>query len=786
MPASMNPNEKAPARLSLPAEVLLWLFLFAAMFRFPSYPVLELDPSWRMALGWFFLQDFQWGRDIVFTYGPLGFLMGNTFWGQQFWWLVGWQAFQCAAFSTLFVGFARRLGGVSRFFYFAFLLLLGVIYVDSLQMIVIAHLAWGLVESVDERRAKGVAWRSVLLAVLATIKFTNLLFAAFAVAVAAGVAIARRRRMEALQPVLWFSTAYCVIWVLCGQDFTGIPAYLFNSLEVSIGYEAMSLPTPDAPFETGLIVAGLLLVYALVYLLSHRDRLRAVASLLVFSAFLFLNWKHGFVRSDGHMIGFFICALVPVAGFPAIMADPESRRWLQRALLVPAGLLCVVGIEQALNGVVRGIAANLQGGIWDRVYNVGHWQSYRASFDDRLRYQRETADMPRTRAVVGDETLDVLGFEQAVALFNKFNYLPRPAFQSYSAYTPRLAAMNLEFYASERAPAYALLRLQTLDDRPLAMDDAPLLNYFLHAYEYVHTEKSWQLWHRRKDAPPAELVAPRRVGTESITFGQPFNLGTRMAEPLWVTIDLRPSAFGSLRSILYKLPIVDLVITDDAGKEETYRMPLRLGRTGFTINPHITNIVDLMHFAGGTPARRVGSFRLEVDEGDRKFFRAKARLGLFALTPSIAGARFFAAQERERYWMFYAVPSAASLYAPISEIVIDGRPALVFHAPSEVEFDLPAGAVRVTGSFGFAPGAYGPGAFTDGAEFSVVWSDGTREIVLFTRYLDPKKNPDDRGLKDFVASLSRTVGGRILLRVNEGPGGDTRWDWTAWTEIRIE
>jgi len=33
-----------------------------------------LEAGWSDALAWAFLHDQQWGRDIVYTYGPLGFL----------------------------------------------------------------------------------------------------------------------------------------------------------------------------------------------------------------------------------------------------------------------------------------------------------------------------------------------------------------------------------------------------------------------------------------------------------------------------------------------------------------------------------------------------------------------------------------------------------------------------------------------------------------------------------------------------------------------------------------
>ncbi len=42
-------------------------------------PAPDLDSSWALALGYAFNHGWQFGKDIVFTYGPYGFLYGKLF-----------------------------------------------------------------------------------------------------------------------------------------------------------------------------------------------------------------------------------------------------------------------------------------------------------------------------------------------------------------------------------------------------------------------------------------------------------------------------------------------------------------------------------------------------------------------------------------------------------------------------------------------------------------------------------------------------------------------------------
>jgi hypothetical protein len=437
-------------------------------------------------------------------------------------------------------------------------------------------------------------------------------------------------------------------------------------------------------------------------------------------------------------------------------------------------------------GMIRYTSGQLQDRVWTNVDHLVHWHTYRQSFDDRLREQKQAADLPRVRAAVGNATIDVLGHEQAVALFNGLNYHPRPVFQSYSTYTPRLARLNQDFYVSARAPRFVLLKIQTIDGRLPAMDDSLLLNLFVHYYKYLLSEKGYQLWQRRDARPEPATLAPRRLRTVTTALNTPCPLEDLAGRPVWVTIGLAPSLPGRLRSFLYKPPFVKLIIEQTDGKRSEYNLPLLQGRTGFILSPVIEDAASYMHFAGANPAQWVRSITAAVAKEDLRYFSNRASIGLFALTASTAGAEFFQQATKDRFWMFKSYPVTFNAFATPSEIEIDGRKAIVMHAPSEMEFVLPPGARQISGSFGYPPGAYDNSGRTDGAEFRVVWTNGAQEVVVYSRRLNPRENPADRGLQTFHADFNNLSGGQLRLEVNPGPNNDTGWDWTAWTGIEIK
>ena len=101
-------------------------------------------------------------------------------------------------------------------------------------------------------------------------------------------------------------------------------------------------------------------------------------------------------------------------------------------------------------------------------------------------------------------------------------------------------------------------------------------------------------------------------------------------------------------------------------------------------------------------------------------------------------------------------------------------------------FEMPKNAHWVTGRFGMMPGTYTDGGRTDGAMFLAYWTDGKDRIELFRRYLDPVEKIGDRGLQDFRGDLSGLSGGRLILEIQNGPNNNPSWDWTAWSNIKVE
>lgn len=777
------------AATSLTSDRVLRALCFAGLaagaFMLPAMPSLGLDSAWQMALGRVFADDRAFGTEVVFTYGPLGWTFGNMYWGAQWGALVAWHAGLALVMAALLTWQAFRLPPLHRVGFLLFFLTLGVRHEDILQQAAIALAGWELIRrSAEPWRRSSVALLT-LLALLSLVKFTNLVLAVALVALASAAPLARRDWRTASLAPAWWTGLLLAGWLLCGQNPLNLPAYLRHSWEISSGYQdAMGWSCPSVQLYHGLATAALLGALLGLRALTDRDRRRGWALAAGAAAYLFLSWKHGFIRADGHQLVFYFAALAVVVSPLHLPGDALRWPWPRRLLLVATALLALRGAELATPGVAPATLSTLKARLQRQGSLLLEPRTLRAQYDWTLDALRAEVPLPLVRQVVGDRPLDVLGYEQDVLLLNRFNYAPRPVFQGYSAYTPRLARLNRDYFESERAPEFVLFKLQTVDDRLATMDDPLVLDLLPQRYRYLFTERGFSLW-QRKPPPAAPLAAPVPVRTLTVRLGEPVDLTGLLDRPVWVQIDYRLNLLGRLRRFFFKPPLLRLNVTDTTGATSSHRLPAPIAATGFPLSPLVRDISEFLRAANGEAGRRVASFTLEPLPQDRDCFQPEANVTL-AVTTTTPGTGWAALPLGAPDLPLTFVRGQAPFGAQLSQV--EGELEYYAHAPSTLVYRPAAGAATLRGRIGFYGGAHDPAnaGASDGAEFLVRWQTAAgRSEIIFRRLLRPRDEPADRGPQDFAVPLPAGTG-ELEFVIDPGPAGNSASDWTYWRHLRVE
>lgn len=782
----MSPAAAAPRWRLLPvAGVALLFFLLQIGTGMP--PAGEhLDISWLMVLGWAWLNDAEIGRDLVFTYGP--------------WAIVHpWTAFQEALFGTFLaamLGFAALASLVlaqtaSRLPAHGVAMLaltvvgLGaVLQGDGAWFLVLGLVPVLLAERVRTVPSSGAAlWLvppSLLCAWLALVKF-SFLPAVILLWLAGAVALASAARgRDALMWTLAIPLALLALWLAAGQPLTGLLDYLGNGWHVAANYGAtMGLGMGWAADASGfLLLCGIGLVLCGL-LWQQRGNLSGSVLTIACGGLVLLGWRAGYTRAEGH-IAFFAAAAVGAALYLGITLAP-ARRLPAAVTGLVAAALCGFMANTPVTPVqtLEAVAARLRLNLTDLLDPASARQRHRGFLAGHM----EARDLPRFRALLGDARVDVHGWQQGLALTARLNYTPRPAFQSYGAYTERLARRNeAHLLDPARAPDAVLLKLQPIDGRLASSEDALALAATLRAYQPIERESGFLLMQRyAAEIPP--LPMPSAPAWRPLALGEWIAVPRRAAGPTLAHLVVRPSLAGRLSGLLLREP--PLLLELDVGDHVlTRRLPRPALAGGFVVTPLLENVEAVVDLYAGLPGLRVKRIRLVGEDGPRPWaFAGDARIAFSGI--DLGDPTQPERQQAMRALLFpgFAQAPRRLLAQTRAFIEVGGRPALFLLTPARLELAAPAGPLRVRLESGVLVAAVEDPACAgaDGIEVRVL--DGRLGSELAAQVIDPFSAGVEAAAAQVALDWLQPAAGTVWIELH--PRGNAHCDWSWLRDLEI-
>jgi hypothetical protein len=598
--------------LSLP---LLWLDLL----QLPIAVVIpNLESSWWGAIIHFSARGLQYGSDVVFTHGPFGYLISPVYTGELFPARVAWELVSKAIFVVILGLTLIRLPILWRPLFLLFVLLF--VWAegasDAVYFLIISCLAVLLFKHGSSSSALNI-FAGALFAVFSLIKFTYFLLVIIVLGLTAACYCKLRRTSQAILVGLVFFASFLLCWWIAKQEYRHLLSYFTTSLDISFGYkEAMALPAANHAIVLAGVIAALLgLIQCVLILLDSRHPAVLFTALFI-AGETFLSWNRAFIRSDDHVLSFFCLHPVLLAAMWIVAQPRRAIRWTGYTINLLVFVICLFGFSQQRPGQLSNRLHDTMGRIKSSWGIATGLRAFSEQFDTILIATRNTYALPRVQAEVRDATIDVLGNEQAIALLNNLNYTPRPVFQGYTAYTPKLINLNTAFYSSTKAPAYVLFKNQTIDNRYPTLDDAGVLKQLLYNYKPLLEEKGYLLWKRIQPTEPVQSVA---AVTESLTFDLEHAIPAN--EIVWLELDIRQSLAGRALGLLYKPPAVAIRVTDTLGRQSNDRLVPSMASTGFIVSPSLRSSWQILRTASGTQSASGGSFSIQVADESHRFFQ---------------------------------------------------------------------------------------------------------------------------------------------------------------------
>jgi hypothetical protein len=792
---------------------------------FPRAPLgTDLDSSWAAVLEYAAQHHLQYGKEIVFTYGPLGFLTtSRTIPGPGITRTIV-DLGLCFITSAGICLLAWRMSILWRVLLLAALALVSANghFGTSELLINLGLFSWALLCLLEES-PRGALF-GVVLALLAAfavlVKFSCLVTAVMTIGAVICDLVLRKRPWIATATAGLFGSGVLILWTALGQDWGNLGAYLLNGWAVASGYDqamgTAKLISPAALLGCLTIltsVLGTISVRALnwAHSGSRMGRWRRWLLWLWLCGLLFLFWKHGLVLADGYHVRFFVFfAVVLILGLESVPAGNRVRTEWARGLTAVGCVCAALTIQQMF----------FPGYLLYLVQHTIRMPGQRLAlllnadkFWGKIRAQQETAQrnaqLPRLRALVGDATVDLFGHNQAFVLINHFNYRPRPVFQSYAAYTPRLIGINEDFYLSRRAPDFVLFRLDPFPSRLPALEDSAALRHLLINYHPVEAEGSYLLLEKTRPQPQPASLSLLREGT--VPLGKPVPVPDSEDLDCWLEIDVKPTLLGRARKFFYRSPDLKVKLWSDDPAEDgkEFLAPGGMLASGFLANPFLQGTPDVVDVYLGQATNRVTAYSIEVGAANKHFWQENLSYRLYKVENRLARCSP-AAVSRLKYPGFGLPP--AEVVSPGTDLVfaegmtrltcgrmqfypvdvvtksnvllqLENQAALVVRPGGFAKFTVPAGATRFSGGYGFIHSAsQGPGV-----EFAVeeALPDGSIKL-LHSRTLNPAGEPADKGLHRFEVALSGDRPHQIFLRTRSAVTANGSSDLTGWACIGYE
>jgi hypothetical protein len=465
------------------------------------------------------------------------------------------------------------------------------------------------------------------LALLANVKFSLFLLACLDVVAVFAWAVAARRWLTAVALPLGFALANVGVWVLVDQNLANLPVYLQGSTEIASGFgEAMALPGSTVMVALALAIVGLLAGY------FRALPGRTIALLVLLGGSLFLQWKQGFARQDvGHVWSFFAYTVLVPFLLAAWLPVLPARQGIRRAFLFLAVLLSLVGLQ---------ISARASGDLGELAFvNLARVPDQLADgvtpkrLQNRLNASASVAPdewfLPRIKARVRGRSVDLLSYAQGFLFLNTLTWNPRPVFQSYSAYTPKLARVNADHFLAAQAPDFVILALTPIDGRLPALEDGPALIEMLRLYRPVLVEKGLILLERQRREVP--IVVPTTVLERTVRLNEPVAINGEPSSYQTLSVHVTPTLWGRVRAFLFRPEPVWIELTLADSRTLTFRFIPGMAEAGFLLNPLLVHNPDILKLYGAPGALRVRSCAIVSSDPSHAGYEDEVRVKLSAL-----------------------------------------------------------------------------------------------------------------------------------------------------------
>ena len=594
--------------ISLLALVITLIFSFAP-FRLIMPTVVDGE---KFATNYAIAHHYEFGNQFIYTYGPLGELYSGQYYpnldliGIIFGILIGIAVFVLVLpkyrSSTRLIqfGFIISLSGMAYYrdslFYLALFLVLEVILKPSKNLYQILATSF-IISIVPLVKGSFIP--------LALILFLSSIFLEFL--------------YKNLRNIMYILISTAIIltttWSITGQKIDNLFQFFVSEFSVIQGYtDAMSI---NGTRKITYLFVFLAILNIFLYRSKEIKKPQKYIGIFLMCCTFELIFKAAYIRADSHIV-LASSALLLIASVEIMDKLPRGTKLLIASITIT---FWIIVDSLILGSTFKNIPENSFNFYKQSIFGISDRLHGNQSNHNYLTSLRKIAEGNPLPSLVG--TTDIYSYNQAALLANNLIYSPRPAVQSYAAYTPFLADKDANYLNSLMAPKNILFRLQPIDFRLPSTEDGPSWIYLKRNYQYTPSTSSYTVLQQR----------PHFLGlNESVeNINTRTNVWTKVKPggEIYAKIDIGKTPLGNLVNLLYKCPQIRIEMIDSANQIHTYRVNASMIKSKFLISPLVRSDKEFIKFITSQSDIRIHQFRIVIPEQYGILWKPNFKLKLY-------------------------------------------------------------------------------------------------------------------------------------------------------------
>lgn len=552
----------------------------------PILPASGLDPSYSLALNQALAQGYAFGRDIVFTYGPLSSIYTANYHPFTDKLMLAGSGYLSIIYSLAIV---LIITPNNPGLIVSLIALLAGLNYSREALFLSAALCVGIASykvASSMRNLHDRHHHAILVAVLfsafgllSVVKGSLIPITTGVTIIACIFFIAQGFRLCAISCVVSHITSLCIFWLVSGQSLRDLPNYIFGVASLSSGFTAAMSLHGNSYEALAYLIASMILIISMGICksITYISRIYLIAVLLLF---LFLSFKYGFVRHDAH---------AEVAGasilFAALISSFLHDSNLKPIVVIGALITWVYIDSHYRNSStltafqkLKSTYAYVWHGMKRRAEEPG-WprRDYFLALSD-IRSKQQFPHLPGTT--------DIYSYDQALLIASDNVWSPRPVFQSYSAYTPYLVNINRDHLLGASAPDNIFFKIQPIDERLPSLDDGPSWPILIEKYKFSRFHDEYLILEKR--AIGYSVPEPHEIFSKKHTFGEKVMVPAS-SELVYANIVIEPTVLGGVFSVMYKADQLVINMQLESGIRKSFRLVSSLAKAGFLLTPLVEN-----------------------------------------------------------------------------------------------------------------------------------------------------------------------------------------------------